>query len=478
MPINFSLNNHLFFKNTSTDLSNTIFSQCVNGNEELDIIGVFQIMSSGMLVGDRTLVKEIKRLPTDDSIKGFERIIEEIENKKNKGEILSPIAFSENIYNFLVDEIMHIASQSYVINIFLSGGMDSRIISAIIHNLQKEGIIDNKIVSYTWGLPESRDIVYAKRIADYCGWEHHTLLLSSEVLKNNIYVSAENGAIYSPIHIHGLNLVRPHIQDTPSIFCTWGDSLGKGKFSGVSIKDLPPFISLFKKHPNYLKWNKKTLLDLTYSDIKSNRSLILGKRLDCSTKLIRELDYHTNYLNGLLNHCIHSNLSNCPVFQLFTSDNVVKNILSHPEYYRNTLYKNILDIINDEFFIDLPWSKTGARYGSKNKGDNLKQNHHKYWEWIRVDLADFIEDTVFSNNELLKLFDVNLLKYSWSYCKNSSVMHNTIFDGFFCWLASLSLLMNKFNLTVKDQRLKENTSYNIILEHINSFLHYVVGNLK
>src|SRR5690606_40411595 len=89
------------------------------------------------------------------------------------------------------------------IGVLLSGGMDSRIVAGLLQEIKNEaGNPGFDVVAITWGLPSSRDVVYATRIAKLYNWEWKHYPVGLEQLEENIQVCAENGCEYSPIHLH------------------------------------------------------------------------------------------------------------------------------------------------------------------------------------------------------------------------------------------------------------------------------------
>src|SRR5699024_4984617 len=84
----------------------------------------------------------------------------------------------------------------------------------------------------------SRDVVYAKRISELYEWEYIQFDLNAERLLENFYTNLDIGCEMSPVHLHAMKEVAIDNHSDVILAGTYGDSIGRGRFSGKKIKNL------------------------------------------------------------------------------------------------------------------------------------------------------------------------------------------------------------------------------------------------
>jgi len=224
------------FKNNN----NAIFSEDINelimNGDGIDIVSIIEIINKGFCFADRTLVDKIKFTPWmakdyKNGIWKYHCLPKHDTLIKKKQDII------KKFFKLVQDEIFNYVIGKKNIGILLSGGMDSRIVALALKKLQDDGLEIN-VTGITWGISNSRDVVYAEKIANLFNWNWKFFELNSSVLYDNIYTTALNGALYSPIHLHAMNDVSK-IKDIDCILAgSFGDSVGRAEFSGAHLLEL------------------------------------------------------------------------------------------------------------------------------------------------------------------------------------------------------------------------------------------------
>lgn len=137
----------------------------------LDGIGLLQILRDGITIGDRTWLEPIRvldggslvRVTADGRIQR-QRYFRYRHREDGPG--MSLPAFVEGFGIHLHRATERIMKGPGRIGISLSGGLDSRSVVLSIHRSHLP------IPAYTFGYPESRDVVYAKQLAELLHLEH------------------------------------------------------------------------------------------------------------------------------------------------------------------------------------------------------------------------------------------------------------------------------------------------------------------
>lgn len=179
-----------------------------NDREQIQInpVAVLGILMKNYAIGTATLIKGIERTPwmaRPDGTGGWESA----ELPMHGNLLVAPEQVALELGRRLRDEALAFLAGKKTIGILLSGGMDSRIVAGLVRQLQQAGDFNGDVVALTWGTLESRDVLYAQRIAQVFGWEYVQFSLSAEGLARNIELAAERGAEYSPVHLHAMEAV-------------------------------------------------------------------------------------------------------------------------------------------------------------------------------------------------------------------------------------------------------------------------------
>ena len=164
-----------------------------------------------------------------------------------KNNISKTMNYSGNIFTINFKQKLKKEMKKYIadkksIGILLSGGLDSRIVAGLLKELQNERYFNGSITALTWGIDQSNDVIYAKEIAKRFHWDIIHKELNSNVLRENIKIAGKYGAEFSPLHYHAMKSISEVKGLDVVLAGSYGDSVGKGKFSGVNVENLQPII--------------------------------------------------------------------------------------------------------------------------------------------------------------------------------------------------------------------------------------------
>src|SRR5690606_17323072 len=237
---NLGFHNPYFIYNTNINTFKQ-FKNAIKTNEtaqNIDLTSIVELLNNNYIFGDRTLVHGINKspwmaYPSSDSLDW----VYNNDLPKHEKNILSQEEIAQTLYKLHQEELSQYIKNSERIGILLSGGMDSRIVAGLLHqHMQiKAGYAPQQVVAFTWGLSESRDVVYASRIARKYKWKWIHLEVNENQLAENVNICAENGCETSPIHLHAI----PKISNYRGVDCivagSFGDSIGRGEYSGKKV---------------------------------------------------------------------------------------------------------------------------------------------------------------------------------------------------------------------------------------------------
>lgn len=364
----------------------------------------------------------------------------------------------------LLEELLEKLKGYDKVGIMLSGGLDSRIIAGLLK--KTEQIQGFEVIVYNWGMDGSRDVVYAKKIANLYNWKYKKLNLNPSVLKENFYHNLKIGCEISPIHLHNMWAVSKDKDSEVVISATFGDSIGRGLFSGKHVKELnsepilKDYFYLLKpeiKNRYFPKIIKKKLNNSNYIDYIS----------------LAENDQYFNYLNRLLQTAMSLIELEKPVVQTFTSKKILEHVLSVPVSQRNDDYYKIILKNLPEGIGYIPNAKTGKSFiEDTNELDGLSPTSHKYGKWLREDLNDFILSNIdFKKIEALGIFDMTNLYFlisQWQKCKED---RSNRIDELMSYLANLSIFIEENDLELpKNNYVEDNNIFKTLTNRFKSIL--------
>lgn len=423
-----------------------------NKKYTVDNVALIEMLSRGFCFGDRTIIKEIKKTPffgklgnnTEDWVYDDLPIHDE-QPIKNYDEV------GNQLFQLLKEEIIELIGEKKNIGILLSGGMDSRITAGALFECIQENRVSVNVIAITWGIEQSRDVIYASTIAKRYSWEWKHLKISPENLFENILVTSESLCEFAPYNLHAM----PKVANIEEIDCilasSYGDSVGRGVFSSRQLQELvsyKPYIrnwfGLIEKE-TFKKYKAECFQDLDNISQRFRKS-----------KKYQELEVErlAHYMRRLLNPCMNVINRKTPVYQTFSSKKVISFMWQYDAKFRNdNVYRSITKN-NLKKISDIPWSKTGKPFSvaSNHPPDTYSKEYHHYGKWIKNELFDDIYSLCTSALiQDLGLINMKALKRLIKINKKLNSSSITQIDTFTIWLASLAKFLEKNNVTANPE---------------------------
>lgn len=328
-------------------------------------------------------------------------------------------------YSILKKEFFNEMEGVKSVAILLTGGMDSRVAASLLY--QYSQLNDKlKVTAYTWGSTNSRDVIYSKKICEIFDWNFIHIELSIDDFIESIELSKNSNASISPIHFHGVGAVTKHIKFNPVdkiIAASYGDSLGRGEYSGVHINCNKRLVDY-----TYSKWSplfsseEREVLhsDITNEFVNSNIT---------NSGLIHEMIFQYCYMGMMLEPVFDCINDISPVYQIMTSDIFRYHILTYNREIRNDeFYLHIIKNMNPELS-EIPWARTGVLFGSDDETnkDNYRSIYSDYPNIIRSLFKKNIISNIENINSFTKFYYFILMSF-WKIFKTEKV---TFYDEFF-----------------------------------------------
>ncbi len=124
--------------------------------------GPEEVIQFNYMLGSRTLVKSIQRMPWHATLTG-EGTLERHPPIRHGTRFVKAEEAAVAFREYLSEELHDVAQDRDQIVLLLSGGLDSRIVAGILKRLEPH--LPGRIRCATWGQDQSRDVVYARRIS-------------------------------------------------------------------------------------------------------------------------------------------------------------------------------------------------------------------------------------------------------------------------------------------------------------------------
>ncbi|MEH0714111.1 asparagine synthase-related protein [Vibrio owensii] len=413
----------------------------------VDPVSIMEFLMKNYMFSNRTMVQGIERTPwmaehkvQDGQIWNHLDLPPHLKEKKSSSEI------AKELKKLLEVEALEFLDGKKSIGILLSGGMDSRIVAAVVRELQITGKYVGSVTALTWGEKDSRDVVYAQRIAQQFGWEFCYKPLTAEVLYKNVFLTAERGAEYSPVHLHAMEDISKTVGVDGILAGSYGDSIGRGEYSGRKTSDLPHILDRHMNHFAFLRTSvEKTAIHDIRADLERERARFPGR----SEMSYREIEMQQHYMRRQLNACMEVIDDKIPLYQMFTAPDVFGFMWSLDSSCRNDdNYERLLELLPGNL-LDIPWARTGHRYNKPNSTveDSLPSRNNSYGKWLRNDLRSTIlneiNSGVLQNLGIFNEKSLNMWARHWP--KTTHAKADRL-DEKMAWLASFSIFVRNNNL--------------------------------
>jgi hypothetical protein len=418
----------------------------------LDEHAVLQVLNRYFMFGDRTIFRDIKRAPwmakriSDDD--GWYYHCVPPHGMKND---LTEDQVAEKLFELLCKEIALYIANHRRVGILLSGGMDSRIVAAVLNHLIKKGeIAAESVTAYTWGVDDCRDVVYSKNIAKMFGWKMQHHCVDAEDLWENFKIAGERGCEYTGLHLHAIPQISRNISSELDVMLagSYGDSIGRAEYSKKLVTSLSP-IQRKIRNPSFL------LKSTIYNCIKDGWIEDVNRYHKFFPRdkqyQVRELDFQLHYMRRMINPCMEMLNEKLEMYQAFTHPDVFGYMWNlHPDLRNDRVYERLLEHVNPDL-LNIPWARTGLRYPLKTgEPDSYRKNHHNYVKFIQVDLIDRIQARLFGHEAIRNgIINHDSVRSVISLIRKKT---NYNFDYLekIAWLVSYTYLTDRFNFKIQN----------------------------
>lgn len=402
-----------------------------------DPASILSMVSFTYSCGDRTLLRKVARQPWLSSIQG-DGTVSLVDVPPHGRNWIEPDEAARNLEGLLRAEMEKACSGRSEIYLLLSGGLDSRIVAAIAALLYGEGSLPCKPCAVTWGLSDSRDVVYARRTAEILGLNWHHIPIGPHNLLENIDLSAEMGCLVPPNDLHCMSWFKQVPHDAIVLAGSYGDSVGRAEFRGSHLLQLNPLQPV-----NMFNLIRAHILDSAGEGIADELTRLRARTPGSPPYVLCEHEAQGHYMRGLIAQAMTVIHRHCPVYQMFTDPAVYSYMWSiHPSKRDNRIYSHLLMRLNQRL-ARLPWARTNRALSGSTEGarKSLGKEFHTYASWIRGplmnDISSRLKDEWFEESGL---FNVKAIEGLIRFVKDD--IHNGTVSGFrpysMClWLCSL-----------------------------------------
>lgn len=473
-------NNPYYFKEKGEFKIYKSFSKAVaeySSKLTFDSTAAIEILNKYYSFADRTLAKEINKTPwqakPNHNNTGW--IYNSIPKHGNKS--LSETEIAKILFEKICDEILLYTKGKTRIGILLSGGMDSRMVAGSIDYLIKNKQLNNvEVTGLTWGNDNSRDVVYAKKIANRLGWDWKHYKVTAKDFIQNIEETAIHGCEYSPLHLHAIPQIRNDNMWDVILGGSYGDSIGRAEYGSVNVENVK---SLSEGFFNVASLVKDDVFENNFSsieeDLKSYHTLFPKDKL----YMQNELDYQIHYMRRMLNPCMELLAENSDFFQVFTHPSTFGFMWSLSPSCRNDLvYKEMMKHFSTTLD-DIPWARTGLKYGeTAGKPDRLSNRHHNYIEVIQKEILGHIKELALSKElNQLGVFNMHAIKTLIKLVKKKPY-NSMYYLEQLSWLASVGRMAQLYSFKSTKVNSPKNTKLikkRILKEYLPRFYRNRVG---
>lgn len=430
------------------------FRECVGKSADkltIDTVSIASILSFGWAVGDRTLLSEMKRRPWLSEIGNDGKpVLKEIPKHGTRWHDTSTIA--RTLLELLSDEARLVCTDRKDIYILLTGGLDSRIIAGVLARLYRQGELLSKPIALTWGSENSRDALYASRVAEVLGLEWHNISLGPDDVLENIKSAATNlGCLHTPECMHSSLKLNVLPKKALVLAGSYGDSIGRAEFGGRHLLELSSFSPV-----NMFGLLRSDVFAHASNQILEEFALLHRRSAGEPNYVLCEHEMQGFRMRGALGHAMTVVNKFCSVYQMFTSPKVYGYMWSlHPALRTDNVYGSVLEQLGNEL-AGIPWARTNKALKGKTLIANTKVNsqYHEYTKWSSVQLYDRLHQIVQPEwFEATGLFEPQKIRELASNVKTSQHRVGRL-NEIWLWLASFRYFVDELESSGKSIKYK------------------------
>jgi asparagine synthase (glutamine-hydrolysing) len=363
---------------------------------KLDVVSVASMLCFQYVVDRRSLLSSISRRSWLTVVTDNDELDPALVATYGR-RLTSPHTAASELLSLFRAELESAFAGAGRVTVLLSGGLDSRLAAAVLAGLSSEGKVTDDVRAITWGLPDSRDRHFGRRVARILGMKWQPIELGPENLVANIETAAtELGALLSPVHLHATAAVSALDWDRADriLVSTLGNGVGRGTYLWRHIsyvRRIEPVDWLALMRPDV---GEQACAELV-SDLVAFREHLRP----CSSIARHECEMLAHYICGQL----------LPVYRLLGRTAApVHQSLSDPSTYRflwslspalrtSALYRTALRMCRPEL-ADVPYAMSNRplRHLARAEPNGLSPFVHQYPHWIAHDLAGVLDEALAS----------------------------------------------------------------------------------
>jgi asparagine synthase (glutamine-hydrolysing) len=372
------------------DTAQEIISALPPKQRVIDPVAFLELLSFNYMLGNRTLVQGVNRMPWRATLRADGRIERRPPIPHGNAEV-APEQAARELRARLERELLEATEGRERILLQLTGGLDSRVVAGILKKLEPQ--ISGAIVCTTWGQRSSRDVAYAERIAHWYDWEFIHIPYEVELTWANIQRGAIwGGSEVAGFHLHGREWFRHCAPQDLVIAASFGDMVGRAEFSSIHLSRLT-----LESISNPWDLVSPSLADECIKAAMLDRATAWEGEADDTLHVRCELDQQENYVRRMLAHASDYIRQFCAVHQAFTSEDVVSYMWGLAAQCRtDAIYHCLLKGLDAKLF-SLPWARNGvAPDGTLERDQSLAKDYHDCKNWARGELRPKLEELFFS----------------------------------------------------------------------------------
>ena len=402
-----------------------------------DSAAILGIIGNGYVWGNRTLVSKVSRRPWLSQVKSDgDLLLEEIPLHGTLWQ--TPREIASNLRRLLCEEAQRVCHGRDEIYLLLSGGLDSRIVAGVLATLARAGELQTNPVAVTWGLRDSRDVCYARLVAQACGFDPIHVDLGPEDLAYNVEVgSLSVAAMVSPIHLHGMRWFETVSASALVLAASYGDSVGRAEFSGRHLLELD---YLQPRDPFGLL--KSSVAASALGGLMQDRHELWSRSLKAPRYIVCEHEMQAHYMRNMIAHAMSMIGQRCCIYQMFTHPDVYSYIWrTHPSRRGNAIYAELLEQL-DLNLARLPWARTNHALRGRTVGSrpDLRRSFHTYASWLEGPLyaryAEVVDPGWFASTGLFTSEGVQRVRRLVAKGNGGKGPYGDLPHQVFLWLAS------------------------------------------
>lgn len=448
---NLGFNNPYYFLNEDKFVIHSKLEDVLknyNGERKMDAVAVVEVLNKNFPLADRTVLQNIHKTPwlakPNSSQTEWEFASIPLHGKAKD----DPKTIARQFFDLICEEIVEYTKGKKTVGLLLSGGMDSRMVAGAIDYLKKSNKIDVEVTALTWGNENTRDVIYAQRIAKILNWDWKHYTVKARDLLNNIKETGIRGCEYSPIHLHAIPQIRETTDLEVILAGSYGDSIGRAEYGGIHVSNLPKLNDNLLNVGNLINQEVfQSTLPIIQQDIDNYHKLFPAKEL----YMQNEYDYQLHYMRRQLNPCMELLNEKSNFFQIFTNPNTFRYIWGiDPSLRNDDLYKIMLGFFKTDLS-NIPWARTGLKYGSnEGKPDKFSKRHHSYVEIMNFEILDGMKDFALSDGiKNSGIFNYSSIEELFRLAKKYP-LNSFYYTEKLAWIASVGILIDNYKVTTGD----------------------------